>query len=63
MIKLLNGYLYSYARLRFTGLNTNDVLNIASLNGITIKNAQRTDYAQMEADVYFKDINKLKKLL
>lgn len=63
MIKLLNGYLYSYARLRFTGLNTNDILNIASLNGITIKNAQRTDYAQMEADVYFKDINKLKKLL
>ncbi len=63
MIKLLNGDLYSYSRLRFTGLNTQDILNIASKNGIIIKNAVRTEYAVMEADVYRVHIKKLKKLL
>lgn len=63
MLKLLNGDLYSYERLRFTGLNTQDILNIASKNGIIIKNAVRTEYAVLEADVYRVHIKKLKKLL
>ena len=63
MIKLLNGYLYSYARLRFTGLNTQEIFNKAYQNGIVIKNAVRTEYTQLEADVYRFQIKKLKKLL
>ncbi len=63
MIKLLNGYLYSYARLRFTGLNTQEIFNKAYRNGIVIKNAVRTEYTQLEADVYRFQIKKLKKLL
>ncbi|MBE7091859.1 MAG: hypothetical protein E7365_01605 [Clostridiales bacterium] len=63
MLKLLNGDLYSYERLRFTGLNTQDILNISYKNGIIIKNAVRTEYAQMEADVYSIHVKKLKKLL
>lgn len=63
MIKLFNGYLYSYARLRFTGLNTQEILNKAYQNGIIIKNAVRTEYTQMEADVYRFQVKKLKKLL
>lgn len=63
MIKLLYGDFYSYERLRFTGLNTQNILNVASENGIVIKNAERCDYAVMEADVYRMHVKKLKKLL
>lgn len=63
MIKLFNGYLYSYVRLRFTGLNQQEILNKAYKNGIIIKNAVRTEYTQMEADVYRFQVKKLKKLL
>ena len=63
MIKLLNGYLYSYVRLRFTGLNQQEILNKACQNGIIIKNAVRLGYTQMEADVYRFQVKKLKKLL
>ncbi len=63
MIKLLYGNLYSYERLRFTGLNTQNILNLSSENGIVIRNAKRCDYAVMEADVYRKHVDKLKKLL
>ncbi len=63
MIKLLYGDLYSYERLRFTGLHTEDILNLASKNNVIIKNAVRTEYAVIEADVYRLHIKKLKKLL
>ncbi len=63
MIKLLYGYFYSYERLRFTGLNIQEVLNVAKENGIIIKNAVRIDYAVMEADVFRKHVKKLKSLL
>jgi sporulation protein YqfD len=63
MIELLGGNLYSYERLRFTGLNTERILNIASENGIIIRNAVRIEYAIMEADVYAVQVNKLKRLL
>ncbi len=63
MIKLLCGSLYSYERLRFTGLNVQHILNIASKNGIIIKNAIRLEYTVLEADVYRVHIKKLKGLL
>ncbi len=63
MIKLLYGSLYSYERLRFTGLNTQNILNAATANGILIKNAVRVDYAVMEADVLRHHVKKLKKLI
>ena len=63
MIKLLYGSLYSYERLRFTGLNTQNILNTAKAKGIVLKNAVRIDYAVMEADVLRNQVKKLKKLL
>lgn len=63
MIKLLYGSFYSYERLRFTGLNTQNILNTANENGILIKNAVRVDYAVMEADVLWCHVKKLKSLL
>ena len=63
MIKLFNGYLYSYERLCFTGLNTQQILNKAQKNNIVIKNAVRISYTQLEADVYRFQVKKLKKLL
>lgn len=63
MIKLLYGSFYSYERLRFIGLNTQQILNIAADNDIIIKNAVRIDYAVMEADVYRVHVKKLKNLL
>ena len=63
MIKLLYGDLYSYERLRFTGLHTEEILNIAYQNNITVKNVVRKEYAVIEADVYRLHIKKLKRLI
>lgn len=63
MVKLLNGDLYSYARIRFVGLDTQHILNTAASNDIVLKNITRTGQAVLEADVYRIDIKKLKRLL
>ena len=63
MIKLLYGSFYSYERVRFTGLNTQNILNTATANGIVLKKVVRIDYAVMEADVLRHQVKKLKKLL
>ncbi len=63
MVKLLLEKIRSYARLRFVGLNTQNILNTASKSKINLKNVSRESYTTLEADVNFFDIKKLRRLL
>ena len=63
MLKLIRSNFSSYTRIKFLGLNTQKILNIASQNKIVLKNVVRTDYASLEADVSAQDVKRLKRLV